>query len=254
MRIMTINVWGDYYENPVELREGGVFDVIENYKPDILGLQEMTVSWHDAEFMKWMKKDYTCIEIYYLNHEPIYYRTDKFELVECGWEDMEETPDISKHFTWVVLKERETDKKIGIVNTHFWWKIGDEHDRIRVVNAKQLLKIMQQIKKRYQIPVIAMGDLNCTVGSGAMNFLEEHQIYTVLKLMENPCKTPTLHGDPKKGADGKFHGKEAAEDAITIDHIVTFKDDVEIKKHDVVVYQEILDATDHSPVYIDIEY
>lgn len=236
MRIMTINVWGDYYENPVELREGGIYSVVENYKPDILGLQEMTISWHDAEFMKWMKKEYTCIEIYYLNHEPIYYRTDKFELVECGWEDMEATPDISKHITWVVLRDRETDKKIGICNTHFWWKVGEEHDRIREINARQLLNRMQEIQKRYQIPVIAMGDLNCTVGSGAMNFLEANQVYSSVKLTENPCMIGTLRDYPVKGTDGRFHGTEIAEDAITIDHIITFKGDVAIKKHDVVVY------------------
>ena len=54
------------------------------------------------------------------------------------------------------------------------------------------------------------------------------------------------------GSKARFNGKETLNPKEkSIDHIVTFKGDIEIQEQKVVVYQEILDATDHSPVYID---
>ena len=47
---MTSNIWGDYFNNPVEDREKLLFDVFDRYKPDILGLQEVNKSWYKSNF------------------------------------------------------------------------------------------------------------------------------------------------------------------------------------------------------------
>ena len=254
MRIMTINVWGDYYENPVELREDGIYNTIMEYSPDVFGLQEMTPSWHNCRFFEEIKKEYECVEICDYCHVPLYYKKSKFELTECGWERFRDTPDDDKSVTWAVITERETGKKYGFCNTHFWWKIGEEHDKIRVENAEQILTIMKNIKAKYGVPVFAFGDFNSVVDSDAFRYLEENNVYTSLKLTDDYSEIKTVRGYPVLGEDGKFHGLPVEKGAYdSLDHIITFKGEVNIIKQDVVINDEILGSTDHSPVYIDVE-
>lgn len=136
-----------------------------------------------------------------------------------------------------------------------WPKDGEEHDRIRDKNAVKLLNRMTDIKNKYGCPVFSFGDFNCTIESTALKLLEENNIYTSFKLTENHSPIATYHGYPTRGEDGKFYGKPTTTDYTkSIDHFVTFKGDVVITKQEVVVYPEILGATDHSPIYVDIEF
>lgn len=41
MRLMTTNIWGDYFDNPVDVREDNMYKVYENYSPDVIGFQEV---------------------------------------------------------------------------------------------------------------------------------------------------------------------------------------------------------------------
>ena len=62
------------------------------------------------------------------------------------------------------------------------------------------------------------------------------------------------HGDPVRDENGKYRGNKTSRDkTMSIDHIVLYKDDLKIDVQKVVEDQTILDATDHSPVYIDFE-
>ena len=44
-RMMTFNIWGDYFGNPPQEREDGVADAIVKANPDIIALQEVTPNW-----------------------------------------------------------------------------------------------------------------------------------------------------------------------------------------------------------------
>ena len=257
MRILSMNVWSYYMDNPVALREEGIYNAVMKYSPDIFGLQEMCAAWHNSNFSKWIEEEYTCIKISGENHVPIYYKKSKYELVECGWERFKDVArkDVSKSVAWAVIADKQINKMIGICNTHFWFMAGEEHDRVRDKNAQQLLEKMTYMKQKYHIPVFAFGDFNCRIGSSTMSLLEEQGIYTSFKLTEDHSQLATYHGYPVKDKNGQFHG-EASKYPYTssIDHIITYKDDVRINKQDVIVYPEILGATDHSPVYVDIEY
>ena len=95
---------------------------------------------------------------------PLYYKTEKFSILEFGWERYEKTEDKSKGITWALLVEKETEKKIAVLNTHLWWKQGSEHDALRVINAKQLFAKMKYLKEKYSCPVFAFGDFNAIEG------------------------------------------------------------------------------------------
>ena len=62
------------------------------------------------------------------------------------------------------------------------------------------------------------------------------------------------HGNPVRGADGKYHGhiRSANTDKpeYSIDHIY-FTKGIHPLRHEIGVYQEVLDITDHSPVLVE---
>lgn len=58
MRIMTSNIWGDYFGNPVEVREDLLFTVFKRYSPDVLGMQEYTPGWYDGNMYNWLSEEY----------------------------------------------------------------------------------------------------------------------------------------------------------------------------------------------------
>ena len=59
MRIMTCNIWGDYFHNPVKDRMGGYETLFSEYKPDIVGFQECTAGWYGSGFFEAIEKDYS---------------------------------------------------------------------------------------------------------------------------------------------------------------------------------------------------
>lgn len=258
MRIMSINVWSDYMDNPIGLREMGIYNAVMEYSPDVFGLQEFSDNWHISKFFSMIKDHYDCVEVMDCNNTPVFFKKDKYVLLECGWERYEGLPLmwVDKSITWAALKEKETDRKIGVCSTHLWFKTGEEHDRLRDKNAQQLLTRMHYIKDKYNAKVFAFGDFNCKLGSSTLNLLEANNVNSSYRLADDFCKSSTYHGYPVRGEDGKFHGAPTDKDYTqSIDHIVTFDDDsVKIIKQDILAYPEILGATDHSPIYADIEF
>ena len=254
MRIMTSNIWGDYFGNECNTRSKGLEDTYRKYLPDVIGVQEITEGWYKEGLFERLSDEYTLVEGWAGNYTPLMFRKSSFTMLECGWEQLEETPDKSKSITWAVLKAKENGKLVCVLNTHFWWMERNDGDyEIRRLNAVQLLNRMNLLKERYNCPVFGFGDLNSRPDSPAIKYLYENGVYSSYDLAKAPHKICTIHGYPERGNDGFFHSKTTELDFMkTIDHIVTYKD-YPIEKQVVVEDQCVLDSTDHSPVYIDFE-
>lgn len=256
MRIMTSNIWGDYFENPVEVREDDIYSVYDRFKPDIIGFQEITPSWYKSNLFKRLSNEYFFVgtELFEnINFVPLAVKKDGYELLEKGYERFWETEDPSKAITWAVLKKDETT--FAVCNLHFWWKTGEEHDRLREKNAKQLLNLMNYIKNKYSCTVFAFGDMNCCLSSGVFKLFEQAKIKLLHTLAKEKDNTSSHHGDPVLGEDGRYHGKTTDKDFnCSIDHIVALGGGFETERYKLVLTREALDATDHSPVFADIEF
>ena len=279
-RIMTSNIWGDYFGNPVTLREDELYDVYMRYAPDVIGMQEATVSWWNSNLFKKLKESYTevdtdaPVEAWYAgqandsstrdainrgmcnnqNYVPLFYKTDKYDCLESGWEHFEDTPDPSKCITWAVLKDKAAGGVFGVCATHYWWMSGDEkHDLIRVKNSCQMLNTMKYIEKKYSCAVFAFGDFNCRLDSMAFRTLIEGGCKDLQKEAKIASGISSHHGDPVRGEDGKYRGKPTdLGEEFSIDHIVALGN-VDVSAYKVIIDQDALDATDHSPVYADVE-
>ena len=287
-RIMTSNIWGDYFGNPPTKREDQLFAVYKRYDPDVIGFQEVTRAWHLSTLFPALAEDYTLIgagDAAGANYVPMAIKND-FSVIEQGYERLENTPDVSKAITWAVI-ERD-GKTLGVCNTHFWWMKGNEdvvlrrncgveeltldgHNELRADNARQMARIMNAIAKKYSCPVFGFGDMNSTIEEKVFEVYDKNGIERLFEIAEEKDTVCSIHGDPKRGEDGWYHGQRETDEYLTwfrgrlqlndvtvrpgyktsIDHIVGLGS-ASVKQYRIIEDQEALDATDHSPVYADI--
>ena len=254
---MTSNIWGDYFGNEVEIRDRKLYNTYKKYSPDIIGFQEVTESWYRSEIMEKLAEEYTFVgteRFSVLNYTPLVYKTERFSIFEKGWKYYTQIDDKSKTITWAVLTDKENGKTFAVCNTHFWWMVGAEHDLIREQNRKELTALMFDLKSKYNCPVFAFGDLNCDGTSDVFKKFRENGVTDLFDEAEKRQDITSWHGDPVRGEDGKYHG-EAEPDIPyikSLDHIIGIGD-YKVTNHAVVIDGDALDASDHSPVYADIE-
>ena len=291
MRIMTSNIWGDYFNNPTHGRDEQLFAVYQKYMPDVLGFQEITSGWYQSTLFQKLSQNYRLVGTELLeseNYVPLAIKKD-FSIIAKGFEYLVRTPDLSKAITWAVI--RKNDLMVAVCNTHFWWMRGTEseevkqqkgvldysfedHCRLRENNAEQLSQMMRWLNEKYSCPVFAFGDMNATVMEGVFEIYRKNNVKNLFDMAEQKDLTCTIHGDPVKDRNHHFYGKKAEKEYIekfrqilclpkiesaegyqtSIDHIVALGDSFKVRQYRVVEDQEALDASDHSPVYADIEF
>ncbi len=254
LRIMTTNIWGNYFNNPPGNRKDNMYKVYEIYEPDIIGFQEVDKSWYESGMLEQLSAEYTfvgtslCDNVVFV---PLAFKK-KYNLIAKGFEYLDYTTDTSKSIAWAVLSAE--DKKFAVCNTHFWWMTGEVHDLVREKNAAQLSRLMKALAERFDCPVFAFGDMNCTCTSGV--FTKVYPKAGVSMLYNEAIEKDDIsshHGDPVKNEDGSFTGAKTEKDHThSIDHIVARGEGYKVLTYKIVTDQYALDATDHSPVYADI--
>ncbi len=258
MRIMTTNIWGDFFGNPVEPRLEDIYSVYKNYSPDIIGFQEITASWSKSGLFEKLSDEYSFVGTHILdktNFAPLAVKKG-YEALAVGFEDLFDTDDTSKVITWAVIKKKDDDKVFGVCNTHFWWMARDNEDnRVREKNAVQMAKLMEHLSKRFDCPVFAFGDMNCTRASNVFNVVyPSFKINHLFDIAENRDDISSYHGDPIIGENGVCIGKKTENPHVdSIDHIIGYGDGFDVKQYRIVEDKYALDSSDHSPVYVDIE-
>lgn len=158
-KVMSFNI---LYKD-ADLRLSVVRSMLLDELPDSFGLQECTDRWLKL-LLPALEEQYACFagEIstdgqFYL---PVFYRKDRFELVDGRTLWLSDTPDRhSKLYdsdqyrtvTYAVLRDRET----GAIYTHY-----NTHLDIVRTAAESQLKILQQITSESRYPYVVTGDFN----------------------------------------------------------------------------------------------
>ena len=177
LKVMSFNIRlgiANDGENHWDKRKGLVLQTIENFGPDLLGLQEV---WHMQEqYLKEKLSNYTYFgRSRRTNPEEgeqcgVMYRKDRFERIEGKTFWLSETPDVpeSKSWdsslpriaNWTIFKDKKNKgSEIILINTHF-----DHKGRESRHQAALLLKSrIQKLKKDAR--VIVTGDFNAREGS-----------------------------------------------------------------------------------------
>lgn len=157
LKVMTFNEADD---NPIwSDKKGQVLEIINDYAPDLLGLQEVAnETLHgikEAEIYETAlaEKGYGFFFIPtqggakgHFYGTPIAYKKDRFQLLESGVKWLSDTPDVAyskdpvsayaRGFLYVILKDLETGKSFTYVNAHL-----DYVDEANYLQVQRLLEL-----------------------------------------------------------------------------------------------------------------
>ena len=185
LRIMTQNVRGSGEDGPglsTLNRLDRFVLMLEDLQPDIMGTQEFTYTYSrrlTKEFAERGEALPYAIEECSVDGagkkgggwNAIIYRTDRFERLDGGTFWLSDTPDMSSGFvtnhkrvcTWLLLKDKQTDKTFVAANTHLDHTSND-------IRVKQITVLMEELPKRVgDYPIYLTGDFNCGRGSDPYN-------------------------------------------------------------------------------------
>ena len=278
LKFLTFNIWGDYFKNPVSEREAGVEAAILKDIPDIVSLQEVTPNWYRSPmFANLGKAGYVLVRgdedaalkraafsgqktDRHINHEPLLYRRETLTLLDSGVDFFHLTLQPEKSVTWAVLEEKASGRRFVAFATHFWWRSnGVESDTIRELNARHILLLLADIRRKWgaELPAVLGGDLNSRVDSIAHGMLRSGGFVNAASNADVRSPHCSHHGNPKRGEDGKYHGslrpREDDTPERSIDHVYYTKG-IHALRHEIGIDQAVLDVSDHSPVIVEFEF
>ena len=157
-------------------RKKVVLDQINFYSPDVLGVQEDTTEWKDVltEGLSGYSV-YTGAEIeggsgYDASYNEIFYKTERFVLIESGCKWLTDTPDEKssvaekihiRRVNYVILQDKTTGMQFCFANTHLHNGMDSPAQSYRALQAEYLMDILDGVTAKYQdIPVVLVGDFN----------------------------------------------------------------------------------------------
>ena len=169
---------------------------INEADPDILGVQECSVLWY--EFLCGQLGDRYNV-VGELNHtstqmwrNAIFYKKDKFELIETQTQWLSATPSTSSRLTnetqyriltYAVLKDVKTGATFAHCNTHM--TIIEE---VRESQFKVLVKLLDKL----DYPIVMTGDFNTREGTGYYQKITDFGLYSAHVLTSANDLAPTV--------------------------------------------------------------
>ena len=247
VRIISFNIRCGEYKK----RKTIVPQLIAEYAPDSVGIQECTYEWYqnlivnlpDYEFVGVgrdsgdLSED--CGEI-----SAVLFRKDKYTLVDSGTFWVSETPDAVSYgwdaacrriCTWVILESIETGEQYAHVNTH----LDHEGQQARVNGSK----MVADHALTFDMPTVLTGDFN---------FKKDNDLYSGI-VATGLRDTQDLAESTMNGKT--YHAYKGGEDGLPIDFIF-----VNDKIESVSVYKIIREkynlkyTSDHYPIYADMKF
>lgn len=238
-------------------RASFVAEFLHGEQPDLIGLQE--VLWHQYDYLSAELKGYESVaagrDDGQKNGEmcPLFYRTDRFEMIENGTFWLSETPDVPgskgpgavlpRIVTWVHLKEKSSGRKMHFFNTHF----SHVSDSARRMSAMIIAGAVKNIAGDGFY--IVTGDFNLRPDSRAYEVLtgegtQWHILYDSYLLSETP----------PEGPDYTFNGFSDRPGAGRIDYIFVPAATKVLSHKTVVAKRGDLFISDHWPVMVNISW
>lgn len=289
-RFMSYNVlWNaSYYENDVlvtleqdEERGALQAEVIEQYMPDVIGLQERNSTRDEIatnlSALGYKEVSVTVNNSTKVNCTPLFYNTSTMTPVsgkqgylnyENQYDGGDSNDQASKSLTWCIFKTTSGDY-IMAVSTHLCTQSGEVR-KLQVAEAIALID--SQLTGTYaDIPVVVCGDLNSVIANssstdwtyGYNDFIDGGYTDATLSASEFTTNIRSYTTYPEyrtfssaiAGLSGIMHVKDESKiywDADTkgVDHIL-FKNLPNSTVYGVVVDDCTRSASDHFPVFVD---
>ncbi len=179
VKVVSFNL--DANEATLAERSARLLPLILSFEPDSIGVQEARGSWNRKLNDGLVREGYTRVGVdaggnangsdaYFATY--IFFRKDKYDLIDSGTFWMSKTPDVPSIYdstvdcnrtcTWALLENKETGFRYVHMNTHLDWMNME-------VNKIQVAMIREQIERFEAMgyPVLATGDYNCDEGTAS---------------------------------------------------------------------------------------
>lgn len=256
-RIMTLNTLGA--QENYEERFPYMIDLIKQYLPDVIGLQEANKTVQSyvikplLEFYAYNQRWHDNGEI--ANYTPILYRKDKFELLEAGVRFLRSSykGTNTKSISWAVLSPLDGSPDFIVTNLHGAMLSASynipgtnevEGAEWRADNIREMLEIIAELRTKYgNLPSFSTGDYNFyrhakgyaeAVKGGLLN----PEIVSTVSSMEG---IGTNHEVGKMPVS-----KESIDRIFISEGIISYV-------HRIITDENALKASDHCAVYIDVK-
>lgn len=267
LRVMSFNIRCAVCEDSSSInhwskRKLRVFQIIDKYDPDIIGLQEAEIGQirdiaNEFEGYKWIGKgrddgkeagEFTAV----------FYKTDRLLLNDTYTYWLSETPSVPgkgwdaayrRTLTVALFNDSRTQSPFYIINTH----LDNVGATARIESAKMLRRTAGEYSPDY--PVILSGDFNCTEDSKPYKILtanesEPDSIYPDLEsspLLNSEYLTETPH----TGGKITFNGFGSRTDIKNPIDFIFVNDRVKVLSHQIITeLPDGLYPSDHFPVLI----
>lgn len=247
MTIMSTNVRFynplDTYERSWMYRAPLIVEDINAVQPDIIGFQESTFIHYDylTDALDGYASENAYRDDFILSEGcPIFYRRDKFELIDSGSFWLSETPDEmskdwgSEHYricVYVKLREKASGKEFAVFNTH----LDSKSEEARI---KGIAVVLEKIRELGGVRSYLMGDLNAKENSETM--AQAYESFNDSQKLA-PVTEDTV----------TYHNWGTGDSAKRIDYILVSKSGIEVTEYHVVdnchggVY-----SSDHASIYV----
>ncbi len=178
LRVITFNI---RYNNPNDgehawpNRKERVASLIRFHQADLIGMQE--VLKNQINDLESLLPGYSWIGVGRDDGKdagefsPIFYRTERFQLIDNGTFWLSETPDvigskswdaaITRIANWAQFSDRNTSQTFLLLNTHF----DHRGEQARSESAKLIVDHLQGLTAEY--PIVVTGDFNVPPNSAA---------------------------------------------------------------------------------------
>ncbi|NMA95316.1 MAG: hypothetical protein GX974_04680 [Clostridiales bacterium] len=259
IRILTSNIWGN---SQTFNRMKNLANTFFTIQPDVIGLQEVNkiIRNEESNIFKLLSPDYKEVDVHIEDGEdnftPLLYNHERWMVQDCGFHRYSGANDMgSKSITWVVFEGLLNKERFVVMNTHFYWTSDEIGRETRIVNSKELIECVEDIRAKYPVPVFVMGDLNCKISEPPIQNLFDFGFYNAWDSasksrtdVNSHHKYPILDEDKGLFVDGP---KPVGTHEDAIDHIFTLGKGVTIESYNTITTQDVLDASDHCPIYIE---
>lgn len=238
---MSFNIYGS---SDFSKRRNAVLDVVSRYLPDSFGIQEGKQEWINL-FGEKLGNIYSCVGEgnkeagYSETFNNIYYKTDKFNLIEGGtiWLSDDIHAEGSKFAeskrvrtaTYALLECKDSGKRVLYVNTHL--------DNLSATPRDKQVIVLLKLISSFDAPCVLTGDFNSKMDSNVY--------HTVTSLMQDPRTDAAETTD-----DLTYNGLGEGWTGV-IDYCFFTDDRFELLAYRVntALYQGTVYPSDHNAVY-----
>ena len=247
LRVMSFNILCELWNKLAVIpgRELPVIAPIFTYKPDILGLQEVSDAWYEA-LDPLLGPTYAIVDKKTArngtNFSPLAYNTETLKLLEHGVLNLKVGGNGLRVVSWGYFERKSDGARFLAMNTH--WNVNADAAE-RTAQSKEMADFVVTMKAKYNCPVITTGDYNTRASD------TQFELYVSTSGLRDAClnakvanrmikTTHTLFSEQTRGA------------GEAIDHIFA-SSEVELLYYNVLIDPCLAPSSDHYPIYADVK-